>query len=367
MVRAFTGFVFLLIAAAIPRPIHATIETKPAFYGVSGIGFRLMNNEDATRYFDGSSAGYEKKTFRSNNGFVLSVGLGYQFKNNFGLELGSNFGPTRTFDVSYPSSPYPLDVHSQWTSLEVYAMPVYRVWNEKSLFKRPAIQTFGLRLGSASLLGKFEASSNGQSGKYKSEGFANTYGLVYRYQQMFGRKFHLGLELAYDNIIFGSIQVSDGSGFYAGKSGVDTNFDNSRAAIDYSGVSLKVTVTPWFASPLRWAAGPVSKTVPEMATASESTSIPSDPAINESITLSEQSRQLGDTFFGARRYNEAADTYKQAAKLDPANARAWQGLGNAYYNLNKKAPAVEAYEKALLLEPGNLALRKFVERYKAKQ
>jgi tetratricopeptide (TPR) repeat protein len=49
------------------------------------------------------------------------------------------------------------------------------------------------------------------------------------------------------------------------------------------------------------------------------------------------------------RYSEAEQEYRQAARLDPLDARAYAGLGNVYVDQGRFADAVEQYQKAVKL------------------
>ena len=51
---------------------------------------------------------------------------------------------------------------------------------------------------------------------------------------------------------------------------------------------------------------------------------------------------------------DAVNAYKASLEADPAQALAWQNLGNAQQALNNFAKAIEAYDHALAHEPDNL-------------
>jgi tetratricopeptide (TPR) repeat protein len=51
------------------------------------------------------------------------------------------------------------------------------------------------------------------------------------------------------------------------------------------------------------------------------------------------------------RYSEAEQEYRQAARLDPTDARAFAGLGNVYLDQGRFAEAVEQYKQAIKLKP----------------
>lgn len=64
----------------------------------------------------------------------------------------------------------------------------------------------------------------------------------------------------------------------------------------------------------------------------------------------------GDKYYAAKDYTKAVACYKYAAKLDPNNAPAFQGLGNCYFRLNQKPEALAAYQQAKTLDPSNTQL-----------
>lgn len=51
------------------------------------------------------------------------------------------------------------------------------------------------------------------------------------------------------------------------------------------------------------------------------------------------------------RYSEAEQTYMQAARQDPDDARAFVGLGNVYLDQGRLAQAVDQYQRAIKLRP----------------
>jgi len=65
--------------------------------------------------------------------------------------------------------------------------------------------------------------------------------------------------------------------------------------------------------------------------------------------------QDGWQLWQARKLDEAAGKFRQAVKLDPKNANAWNGLGWATFNAGKAEEAEAAFQKAIALEPDHPA------------
>jgi tetratricopeptide (TPR) repeat protein len=59
--------------------------------------------------------------------------------------------------------------------------------------------------------------------------------------------------------------------------------------------------------------------------------------------------------FSARRFDEAAEAYEAAARLQPRNASVWAGLGAARLAGGNASAAVDAYEHAVEINPGSAA------------
>ena len=73
----------------------------------------------------------------------------------------------------------------------------------------------------------------------------------------------------------------------------------------------------------------------------------------------------GQQLLKANNYTQAAQYYLAAAKLDPNNGAAYQGLGNCYYMAGRKSDALVYYQKALTLQPGNAQLAQFTQNLQA--
>jgi len=80
---------------------------------------------------------------------------------------------------------------------------------------------------------------------------------------------------------------------------------------------------------------------------------------NAALTVDGQKRPMGaqSQIAGAVTPNkQVLDSILQHEKdvsIDPANAEAWEHLGNLYYDIGEAAKSVNAYNKALALKPGN--------------
>ena len=64
-----------------------------------------------------------------------------------------------------------------------------------------------------------------------------------------------------------------------------------------------------------------------------------------------QSRvQLGDLYFDAERFDEAAKWYEDALRVDPRNVNASTDLGIAYYYMNQADRALEQFARSLAID-----------------
>jgi len=61
--------------------------------------------------------------------------------------------------------------------------------------------------------------------------------------------------------------------------------------------------------------------------------------------------QLGNLYFDAERYDEAARWYEAALQVDPKNVNASTDLGIAYYYSNRPDRALAQFDKSLELDP----------------
>ncbi len=61
--------------------------------------------------------------------------------------------------------------------------------------------------------------------------------------------------------------------------------------------------------------------------------------------------ELGNLYFDAERYSEAARWYEEALKIDPRNANASTDLGIVYYYTNQPDRAIAQFEESLKMDP----------------
>lgn len=63
--------------------------------------------------------------------------------------------------------------------------------------------------------------------------------------------------------------------------------------------------------------------------------------------------QLANLYFDSERYDEAAQWYEQALKIDPRNPNASTDLGIVYYYTNQPDRAIAQFEKSLAVDPAH--------------
>lgn len=95
------------------------------------------------------------------------------------------------------------------------------------------------------------------------------------------------------------------------------------------------------------AATPVSVPLDESRAAELEAAADRDPRDAESRL------QLGNMYFDAERFQEAARWYENALAIDPRNADASTDLGIAYYYMNQPDRALSQFEHALVADPGH--------------
>ncbi|HEY3886901.1 MAG TPA: tetratricopeptide repeat protein [Vicinamibacterales bacterium] len=69
---------------------------------------------------------------------------------------------------------------------------------------------------------------------------------------------------------------------------------------------------------------------------------PDDPQVRE---------QLGDVYFDAGRYDDAANWYQAALKIQPKNVNASTDLGISYYYMNQPDRALSQFDTSLAIDP----------------
>jgi tetratricopeptide (TPR) repeat protein len=63
--------------------------------------------------------------------------------------------------------------------------------------------------------------------------------------------------------------------------------------------------------------------------------------------------QLGDMYFDAGRFQDAADWYEQALKIHPQDVNASTDLGIAYYYMNQPDRALAQFDRSLAVDPAH--------------
>ena len=63
--------------------------------------------------------------------------------------------------------------------------------------------------------------------------------------------------------------------------------------------------------------------------------------------------ELGNMYFDAGRFQEAAEFYEQALKIHPRDVNASTDLGIAYYYMNQPDQALAQFDKSLAIEPAH--------------
>ncbi len=99
------------------------------------------------------------------------------------------------------------------------------------------------------------------------------------------------------------------------------------------------------APPVQQASAPPARTVDENQVTTLRADIQRDPN-------SAQPRvALGNLYFDAERYDEAAKWYEDALRLDPRDINASTDLGVSYYNLNQPDKALQQFDRSLSIDP----------------
>ncbi|MGH9410122.1 MAG: tetratricopeptide repeat protein, partial [Vicinamibacterales bacterium] len=63
--------------------------------------------------------------------------------------------------------------------------------------------------------------------------------------------------------------------------------------------------------------------------------------------------QLGDLYFDAGRYEDAASWYEASLQIEPKNVSASTDLGISYYYMNQPDRALAQFDKSLAIDPGH--------------
>jgi cytochrome c-type biogenesis protein CcmH/NrfG len=117
-------------------------------------------------------------------------------------------------------------------------------------------------------------------------------------------------------------------------------------------------------SPARAAQDPSGQAAPSSQGATMQGLPPGHPPLNIASTIktledqaaqnpqdSEAALRLANLFYDSQRFQEAADWYEKALKLDPNNANAHTDLGTTYFSLGRAQDALAEYNKSLELDP----------------
>lgn len=115
-----------------------------------------------------------------------------------------------------------------------------------------------------------------------------------------------------------------------------------------SGGSRPTPTSPAPASPPRIAAG-----IRSGSSSGSSASTSSAPAATAGAATFDGLRQQARAHFAARRYDDAASAYEQAARMRPRDAATWAGLGAARLAGGDARAAMDAYRHALEIDPRN--------------
>jgi cytochrome c-type biogenesis protein CcmH/NrfG len=73
--------------------------------------------------------------------------------------------------------------------------------------------------------------------------------------------------------------------------------------------------------------------------------------IEKNASDAESRVQLGDLYFDAERFAEAAKWYMDALRVDPRNVNASTDLGIAFYYMNQADRALEQFNRSLAIDP----------------
>ncbi len=60
---------------------------------------------------------------------------------------------------------------------------------------------------------------------------------------------------------------------------------------------------------------------------------------------------LGNTYFETKQHPQAISAYQQALRIDPEDAAAWNSLGNTYFETKQNALRINPYQQALRINP----------------
>jgi len=99
------------------------------------------------------------------------------------------------------------------------------------------------------------------------------------------------------------------------------------------------------AAPVPQAGAPAARTVDENQVASLRAELQNNPnSVPARVAL-------GNLYFDAERFDEAAKWYEEALKLDPRDVNVSTDLGVCYYSLNQPDRALQQFEQSLSIDP----------------
>jgi cytochrome c-type biogenesis protein CcmH/NrfG len=81
-----------------------------------------------------------------------------------------------------------------------------------------------------------------------------------------------------------------------------------------------------------------------------------DTAVDEALTAEDDGK-----------FKQAVAAYQDALKTDPADTRAWMGLGRLYWRQGQKDYALQCYEQVLRLNPGDTELKAWLDKARQHQ
>ena len=140
---------------------------------------------------------------------------------------------------------------------------------------------------------------------------------------------------------------------------------NDRAVADRNGgpesligsLLAPSVISPWdpgLDAPTMLPGEQVEDEAPSVIVPEPSVSSPPPTDVDSAVVADqtkEQRLKEGDTYYRARRYEEALTAYERVIQMDPHDARAYSNKGNALRKLKRYKEALEAYEHALTIDP----------------
>jgi len=318
------------------------------FCDVSG-GFSFLP-ETTTNYYKNVESQFSAVS-DSISGLSGALDFGGYLTSNhqWSTAIGVALGPDLSFSGSGPGA-Y-SDSNTIW---DVYLEPKYHfklndVWEINA----------GPRVGYAFDEGSASFAGGGTAETWGISGSTFSYTVMANLRAYFGTRYDFDLAVAYRRANITNIEYSSES-----LAGVSTANPHS-SGIDASGLTVKISIGTEFGA-RRARRKKLADQDPgsgEDASGGEARlGLPADSKVSENVGLAKQSQHMADSFIQAKRYVDADQAYRQAIKLDPANAGAWKGLGNAYYFRGHKKEALQCYDQALRLDPSDRELDVFAQR-----